>query len=400
MSSTIRRPDSVDHSAVERSIELLLECARIAPDLNRVKAALSGDLDWTVTHELAWEHGLVPILCGILEESGAGVLVPVAERAALKAALIRSAQRGLSLTGELLRVVNEFHAHGLAVMPYKGPILAALLYDPPSRRQFGDLDILVRARDVTGAIAILRRLGYVPTIALTDAGQNELVRSRHELAFRHPTHGIILELQWTVAPRYFSLPLDVDDLWQRHSVISIRGTRSASLATEDLLFVLCIHGIRHIWQRLSWIRDVAQLITVSPELDWQRVRRVAADRGGSRILALGLYLASEWGGAILPSEVQQWVSRDEEVPALSREILQRIKRNEPSAPDLFAIGWFVVRSRERWRDRLRYSARLALDLGSADLEHLAAGRSVRLQYLLRPFRLSRKYGRALLRRRS
>src|SRR3712207_8653927 len=45
------------------------------------------------------------------------------------------------------------------------------------------------------------------------------------------------------------------------------------------LLILCVHGTKHIWGRLSWICDVAELLRTQPDMDWEYV----LDRKSTRL---------------------------------------------------------------------------------------------------------------------
>ncbi len=72
-----------------------------------------------------------------------------------------------------------------------------------------------------------------------------------------------------------------------------------SFSTDDLLFSLCVHGSRHIWERLSWICDVAELIK-RQQLNWPALMDRAIKTDCERMFYLGLFLAERLLGASLP----------------------------------------------------------------------------------------------------
>jgi Uncharacterised nucleotidyltransferase len=71
-----------------------------------------------------------------------------------------NALRNVFLAGTLLKLLRLLEAHGIAALPYKGPVLAALAYGNVAFRQFGDLDLLVRPQDADRAKALLWAQGY------------------------------------------------------------------------------------------------------------------------------------------------------------------------------------------------------------------------------------------------
>ena len=73
------------------------------------------------------------------------------------------------MTGELLRLLTLFESAGIPAIPYKGPLLASLVYGKIARRQFCDLDILVRKRGFPKARRLLLSQDYRPMFSLTPA---------------------------------------------------------------------------------------------------------------------------------------------------------------------------------------------------------------------------------------
>lgn len=75
------------------------------------------------------------------------------------------------------------------------------------------------------------------------------------------------------------------------------------MSPEITLLVLCMHGSKHVWSRLIWICDVAQLLDSLPGLDWKKVTQEAKRLGLRRTLALGVLLAQRVAGAEVPQVV-------------------------------------------------------------------------------------------------
>jgi hypothetical protein len=67
--------------------------------------------------------------------------------------------------------------------------------------------------------------------------------------------------------------------------------------------ILCVHGTKHVWERLGWICDVAELIRAHPAMDWQRVMALAKSSKSLRMVQLGLFLAHTVLQAELPEHV-------------------------------------------------------------------------------------------------
>ena len=113
------------------------------------------DASW----EAAGRHGLQPLLYRHLAD-GCPEAVPVARLAELRECYQANRGRALLLSGELVALVALFQEHGILAIPFKGPVLGAALYGDVTLREFGDLDLFVRRRDVPLVAALLEDRGY------------------------------------------------------------------------------------------------------------------------------------------------------------------------------------------------------------------------------------------------
>src|SRR6202042_525320 len=73
--------------------------------------------------------------------------------------------RAIYLSHELTRILEIFESRGIQAIPYKGPVLAAQAYGDIALRQFHDLDIVLRQRDLPAAHEVMMGLGYTERFA-------------------------------------------------------------------------------------------------------------------------------------------------------------------------------------------------------------------------------------------
>jgi hypothetical protein len=144
-------------------------------------------------------------------------------------------------------------------VPYKGPVLATSVYGNLALRQFVDLDLMIHRHDVLEAKEVLASLGYRPQYQLTRAQEAALLASQCEYAFTHEDGESTVELRWEIT-EHFSFPLDTERLWERLEQVPLGGDNVPTLSPEDTLLILCAHGAKHLWERLGWICDVAELV--------------------------------------------------------------------------------------------------------------------------------------------
>lgn len=379
--------------------ELLLCCLHTGyvGVTDRIQALVTGGVDWELLLRMAGEHGVIPLLARRLERFEDSVPSYVLER--LRIVARQSKLRNLTLAGELLSLLKLFERHDIPVVPYKGPVLAATIYGDLASRKPGDLDLLLRPEDVRRARALLLDREYEPMYRLETGQESALFRFEREYGLTHRDTGVDVELQWSVMPRQFSFPLDVEALRGRLQRVNFGGTEVRTISPEDLLLILCVHGSKHFWERLQWVCDVAETLRAHPELDWERLVERASRLGGRRILFLGLLLANELLGAELPAGIVRSVRTEPEVEALAREVYGWLFEDSGDSRELLegsAFSYFHFRARERLCDRLLYWARTAVTPNYGDWQDAPLPeRLFSVYYLLRPLRLARKYGKRL-----
>jgi hypothetical protein len=379
---------------LRREDELVLLCARTQVDEQtsaRIQAIAASpeEVDWDYLYALARRHSVVPLVYFQLNANA--VPVPPDKLARFKDNYQSNAARNLLLTAELGNVLQSLEAAGIEAVPYKGPALAVYAYGNLMLRRFVDLDILVRKADVSRAKEILMSEGFVCGAPWTSAQQALLLRTQHNLAMSREAGRLVVELHWEVVSGLFASSLQAEEFWGRLSTMTLNNATVKSLATEDLLLSLCVHGSKHLWERLAWICDVAQIMKSQEVIDWDTLFQRAEATGSARMLLLGLSLANNLLDAPLPAQAQSRVESDSVVPGLVSEVSRRLfASGEPMAITIgqsFRFNWAV---RSDLSSRLRY-CRLLLQPTDADIETLPLPRPLSfVYYLMRPFGLLKR----------
>ena len=370
--------------------ELLLCCARttaspeIAASLRQLAA--SAEVDWDYLLQLARRHALIPLLYLNLARECAD-LIPPSFLAKLKTRYQQNYARNIILTDELCRLIDIFKQTGIDAIPYKGPALALFAYGDLGSRRFVDLDVIVKKSDVPQARDLLFREDYNLTKPLTDAQQELLLRTQHNLQFARNDRRLLLELHWEVAPHLFASCVQENELWQNLATIRINDHEVNALSAEDLLFSLCVHGSRHLWERLGWICDVAGIIT-RHALNWDALQQKAAAADNERMLLLGLYLAQKLLHANLPPAMQQRCAADARLESLAAGIIEHLFNGPAHVPATSReIFKYNLRVRKSLTARARYLVHILQPTDSDVGTHLVPERFTFASYLTRPFRL-------------
>jgi putative nucleotidyltransferase-like protein len=372
----------------QRESSALLLCVRQSlgtPQHQQLRQLVASEFDWDYFYRLARRHSLVPLVYRQLE-SLMKDQVPAEALQRFKKDYQENTARNLIFIDELHLVLDRLEAMGIEAIVFKGPALAMLAYGNLHVRRFVDLDLIVRRADMARAIEVLVQSGYVPSHDLTGEQQAVLLRTQHNLQF---TRGrVIVELHWQVSAQLFATTVTAEELWKNLSVIELNGRAVNTLVTEDLMFALCVHGSRHLWQRLAWICDIDRLISIDPTIDWSQLRERAKRAHAEKMFLLGPALAARLLATELPEPIAQAIAQDKRLDALCDEIGTRLFDGpEQSALPLFTVIRFNLLIRSGWRSRIRYSRFLFAPTDS-DLDAVRLGPRLQfIYYVLRPLRL-------------
>ncbi|MCM3869322.1 MAG: nucleotidyltransferase family protein [Pyrinomonadaceae bacterium] len=385
-------PEISDQVTSRPEHELVVCCSRTQVSEQkaaRIKALLEKEIDWEYLYCFARRHSVLSLLYLQLSTI-APFSVPPEELSRLKDYYQKNAGRNLYLTNELVRILKDFALAGIEAIPYKGPALAVSAYGNLELRRFVDLDIMVRKADVSQAKELLIAQGYCCGTAWTSTQQSLLLRSQHNLTLSREQGRMIVELHWEVAPELFATSFQAERLWDRLEPISLNNLTVRSLSPEDLFLSLCVHGSKHLWTRLAWICDVAEILRTQRDLDWTALCTQARLTGTARMMFLGLYLANCLFDAPLPVELKKRVLSDETIAALAQEVAVALfSGTEPALPTLRQSFGFNIRLRQTWRLRARY-CRFLFKPTDGDLGAVKLPASLTFAYyIMRPLRLLR-----------
>jgi hypothetical protein len=294
------------------------------------------------------------------------------------------------MTAELFRLIELFRAARLDVMVVKGPALAVSAYGDSGARTYGDLDFLIRHKDISRATEVMDAAGYqsdVSTQAINAGkipGQYLFVRSASPL---------LVELHTERTMRYFPRGLPLEDFFSRRQDVLVDGHNIPALSNEDELLLISIHGAKHLWERLNLIADVAALIARQPNLDWDSTFKTSRNIGADRMLHTGLLLAHNLLRAPLPQNIQSRIQADALAGRLAAQIAAWLPSAGHAPPGLLSRALFRVRMRGNALSGLVYLFKLTFsptqeDWSAADGEKPAG----HLANLRRPVRLAKKYG--------
>ena len=327
-------------------------------DIADLHHLLAEPLDWTALVESALRHGVTAqVFARLLEVAESELPADIAQASRAHIEQLRTRNRELIV--ELVAILDAFEAASIDVIPLKGPVLAHLVYRDAAIRACRDLDFLVRRADVERALDVLRELAYRPysgTPDLTARRETALQALYGQDALWRPGARAAVEPHWALVPGNLRLAIDHDGIWQRSRLIAFEGRNIRSLAPEDLVLGIAIHGGKDEWSKLQIVSDLAHAIVSVGELDWPRILARAKRERCLRILLTGMRLVERLMGLTLPSVMATACADNRGVDALAEAAANQIYTGGPTANSIFDVSAFRFRLHDRWGDRVRYVA--------------------------------------------
>ena len=348
-------------------------------------------VEWETVLRLADEHGTSSLVYQNLSRLGDNVPPPVLT--SLRQSYERNIHKSLFLSAELIRILDCLDALGIEAVPYKGLVLSQVYYGDMAMRQSGDMDLFVRKQDVVRIKSAVRDLGYSLRVPIPADAEQDYTASGYECTFDSPAGRNLLELQWALQPRFYAVDFDMDRLFERAVSVAVAGRAVKTPSPEDLLLVLAVHAAKHVWGRLIWLCDIAQIVKLE-NLDWDGVRSRAGELGIGRILHITLLLARRFLTVSIPEPINDSVLADHAAAVFADEIAAAVAAGVTYEEHQMAYFWLMMRLRERLADRVRFFTRLTLTPGPGEWEAVGLPKILFPLYrLVRLGRLAARFAR-------
>ena len=326
------------------------------------------DINWDYLLDTADIHGLMPLLYLFLEkhhdETPKTILSQLHDR------YQANSLRNRILTSELVEVMQLLSTNGIKALTYKGPSLTLLAYDDLSQRQFGDLDILVKAEDVNKASDLLKQRHYsraIPT--LTPRQEEDFIHTAHEHTFISPDQLIHIDLHWSPSNRRFPFQISTDELLQRTQTYLWKERSISHMDVQDLMLILCMHANKDLWRKLVWICDIDRLIRKHDDIDWKLLVHQARQTHCEKMLYMALCIAHDLLNSPIPSAVLKSARKIAPLQQGEKALQNCISDTVPvkTFTECLAIKPLIVSVCDTWTDRIYYIVRMLVTPTECDM---------------------------------
>ena len=214
--------------------------------------------------ELAWQEGAGACLWHALQGQGMPLL-----DAGIVARCVEQPLRGqlahtLMLRTVAAEVLRLFADAGVDVVMLRGQAVADVLYSPPTLRPQTDIDLLLREEDIQQAGEVLAGAGFA------SLPHHPLLFARGKVLLDVHTEPLGIE---RIASWALLTPLRAGDFFTHASSGSLLGVPAILPDAAVTLPYLCFHAMKHSFERLLWLWDIALLAGSIDVADgWEEVR--------------------------------------------------------------------------------------------------------------------------------
>lgn len=329
---------------VRAELSLALRLCHLTFARDRWPPADLGRVDWALFLRLVRFHRVQGLVWSSLASSEWEVPLEILDSLAIDAASIAASNLCGAL--ECANLLEAFEGRGLPMLFLKGLTLGAIAYGTIATKSGVDIDILIRAEQLSQAVALLRELGYRPTEPAENADLWTIERwhrARKDSTWlrRDTPHQVDLHTRLADNRRLIpSIGLASTCQW----IELPSNIRLPTLGKDELFAYLAVHGASSAWFRLKWITDFAALIHRDPPEELDRLYLRSQELGAGRAAGQALLLAESLFGTLSQSTALRGeLRRERGIRILHRAALNKLAGNrQPREPTENWLGTLTI----------------------------------------------------------
>jgi len=208
----------------------------------------------------------------------------------------------MRMSSEMFKIIELFERDGISSIPFKGAVLSVLCYGDISKRQYSDIDIFIDKKDRDRTIAILKSIGYEESLDIPPSQREYWYSQSKDISLRNRELGITIELHWRLFDRDFPISISTDLIKRERISIQISGRDIDTFSPKLYFIYLSIHGAKHFWSRLGWIKDIDTLIS-RYKIDIVNIIDNCKNIDTKNMLLFSLYLTNKIYSTPIPKEI-------------------------------------------------------------------------------------------------
>jgi len=200
-------------------------------------------------------------------------------------------KQNMLMTSELIKVTKLLKENGINAIAFKGPVLSQMAYGDITLRQYVDLDILVGLKDINKLGKLLSKENYKEFFDLEEYQKENLVNIVHDRSFLNKISNILIEAHWSLSSAEFFMDLEKLNYFDSQKY-KLKSSEVNILSIEIHFIYLCIHGYKHMWERLEWLVDI-NLMILKEIIDLKKVLSLAKKIDADRVVLSTILLCEK-----------------------------------------------------------------------------------------------------------
>ena len=252
--------------------ELLIACCCKEVSITQLNKLIVNVEDWESFYNSAYMHGVLPLVYKSLNIKELDVKKDILNK--FKSAYIDIAQANMLMSSELVKIFQIFEKNSIKAIAFKGPTLSQLIYDDVVTRQYTDIDILLDEESLDKAARVIIQYDYEIDFSVKFLKNKKYLRVGKDIHLTNVKLDVLIELHWKLFEKKFILKNK--SFFNQYQEVKINNQLFNTLNTESLLLYLCMHGSKHLWERLEWIVDIDRLIRKKPNINWKLMQEEAS----------------------------------------------------------------------------------------------------------------------------
>jgi len=210
-------------------------------------------------------------------------------------------KENMLMSAELIKVMKILEENNIEALAFKGPTLAQMAYGDITLRQYSDLDILVNSNDLYKTAKLFLSHNLTTDLDIEFLKNTTLLEIGSDFSFYYNnTH---IELHWNLFRKLLLQDNNSFNVWNEKKYVKINHHKLRTLPNDYLLIYLCIHGSKHLWERVEWIVDIDKLIRKYNDFNWEFIETSATALNSKNMLLIGLSLSHKLFQTPLPHNI-------------------------------------------------------------------------------------------------
>ena len=310
-------------------ISLIIECCKTDQNTTNIKKFISDIHNWKEFINLAFSHGVFPLVYHTLKTHDKLIANDILK--SMKTYNRNIAQQNMLMSAELIKLMKLLKENNIEAIAFKGPTLAKIAYGDIALRQYVDLDILVNKNVIDKTEKLLETIFYKPEHILEMYQKKKLEDVVHDRAFQNIKNNVRVECHWVLSSGEFFIDMNKWNDLQSPTFQAIQNKPIPTLSNEKLLVYLCVHGYKHMWERVEWLVDIVML-DLNNDIDYKDVLKIAKNIDANRVVLSSLILCQKILNMHLSNEIKKCIKNEKKLLNISDKMLSKIiaTYNNPS----------------------------------------------------------------------